>query len=239
MEPLSLVTVANMLQQISQYIFSTPPILESLPAGDLKEFRQHLRLKKVRKGKELFREGMHSRAVYIVKQGKVKLYQHGQNGSETIVYVYTAGEMFGYRPLLCNETNPASAQALEDSTIYILPARQFIQMVDSSTTLSNVLLRNLSHEFTVILNKLGVFAQKSVRARTALSLLILMEKYRKPGSKDKDEITLSRHDLAAFVGTTIETIARILRRWKEEKIITTAGRKIIIQNPRALHQLAD
>lgn len=228
-----------MKQHITQYIFSSKPVLESLPSDDLRKFREQLRLKRVKKGRELFKEGNYPRAVYIVKRGKVKLFQRGQNGAETIVYIYTAGEMFGYRSILCNEKNPASAQTLEESAIYMLSARDFIQMLEESASLSTVLLRNLSHEFTVLVNKIGAFAQKSVRERTALSLLILGEKYRKPGTRDLIEITLSRHDLAAFVGTTIETIARILRRWREEKIISTAGRRIIIENQRALHQLAD
>jgi CRP-like cAMP-binding protein len=228
-----------MTQEASQYFFSSQPVLESLPQRDLRRLREHLHLKKVKKGKELFKEGTYPRAVYIVKRGKVKLFQQGQNGSETIVTIYSSGEMFGYRPILCNEKNPASAQTLEDCAIYVLPARHFVQLLSVSTTLSNLLLRNLSHEFRVLVNKIGAFAQKSVRERTALSLLILGEKYNKPGSKDAAEITLSRHDLAAFVGTTIETIARILRRLKEDKIIKTFGRKIVIQNPRALQQLAD
>lgn len=228
-----------MPHNISQYSFSTRPVLESLPANDLSLFTEHLRLRKMKKGRELFKEGTYPKAVYIIKRGKVKLFQFGQSGTETIVHIYGAGEMFGFRPLLCNEKYPASAMALEDGAIYVLPARYFMQTLHASAALSNILLRNLSHEFTVLVNKVAAFAQKSVRERTALSLLILREKYRRPGARENPEITLSRHDLAAFVGTTIESIARILRRFREEKIIKTAGRKIMIQNERALYKLVD
>lgn len=223
---------------ISQFFFTTEPILASLPESDLKIFREHLKLKRVRKGKELFREGSFPKAVYIVKRGKVKLYQRGQSGTETIIYIYSAGEMFGYRPMLSNEHHPAGAITLEESGIYMLPAKHFMRILSQSAALSNILLKNLSHEFTVLVNRIGAFAQKSVKERTAISLLILREKYRR-GDDPVVEIGLSRSDLAAFVGTTVETIARIISRWKDEGIIRTLGRKIVIENEDALYQLMD
>ena len=149
----------------------------------------------MRKGKELFREGSYPRNVYIVRRGKVKLFQNSPNGTQTIVYIYSAGEMFGYRPLLCGEKHTASAMTMEDSGIYIVPARHFMNFVTSGGTLSAILLRNLSHEFTVLVNRIGAFDQKSVKERLALSLLILGEKYRKEGKGSYAELTLSRSDL--------------------------------------------
>jgi len=66
--------------------------------------------------------------------------------------------------------------------------------------------------------------KKSAKERIALSLLILQEKYRLPGVA-QPEITLSRGDLAAFAGTTHETLARIISRFKAEKIVRALGRK--------------
>lgn len=215
---------------------STLSVLESAPAKDL---RKHLKLYKVRKGKELFREGTYPRSVYIIKRGKVKIFQQDQSGAETIVHIYGAGEMFGYRPLLCNEKYPVSAKTLEDGAIYKLPAKQFLSVLSKSAGLSNLLLCALSHEFSLLVHKVSSFAQKSVRERTALSLLMLNEKYRNPAVKGQTEITLSRYDLAAFAGTTIESIARILRRFREDKIIHTVGRKIIIRDKDALLRIAD
>src|SRR4051812_10595419 len=105
---------------IAKYYFNNKPVLAALPEDDLLLFRKHLTLKKVRKGKELFQEGASPKGIYILKRGRVKLYQRMQNGGEQIVYIYTPGEMFGYRPLLCNESHPASAMTLEECGIYFL-----------------------------------------------------------------------------------------------------------------------
>jgi CRP-like cAMP-binding protein len=221
--------------------FNIPTIslLESMPRKDLVQFRSHLKLLKMKKGRVLFREGNYPKSVFIIKRGKVKLLHRGQNGAETIVHIQGPGEMMGYRPLLIDDKYPFSAETIEECAIYVLPAKEFVIALNENAGLSNVLLRALTHEFNLLVNKIAAFAQKSVRERTALSLLILQEKYRNPQVKGEVEIALSRHDLAAFVGTTIETIARILRRLREEKIIATRGRKIIVRDEEALMRLAD
>jgi CRP-like cAMP-binding protein len=212
--------------------------MELLPNDDLVHFRKHLKLKKIKKGRELFSEGSIPKVVYILKRGKVKIYQRTQSGGEQIIYIYTPGEMFGFRPLLCQERHPASAMTLEECGIYILPAIHFLDTLKKSAALSNILLQNLSHEFTALVNRIAAFSQKSAKERTALSLLILREKYVKQGTL-KSEITLSRADLAAFVGTTHETLARIISKFKKDRIIRVNGRKIIINDEQALYQLTE
>jgi CRP-like cAMP-binding protein len=228
-----------MQHAIHGFVFSTQQVLAMMPQDELKQFREHLRVKKMKKGKELFKEGSYPRTVYIIKRGRVKLFQRGQSGAETIVHIHCAGEMLGYRPLLCGEKYPVTAQAIEDGVIYYLPAKQFLTFLQHSVGLSNILLRTLSQEFTLLVNKIGAFTQKSAKERIALSLLILSETYRNPKSKSDTEIALSRYDLAAFAGTTIETIARILRRFREDDVIALRGRTIIIRDKQALVRLAD
>ncbi len=223
---------------VSKYFFNSTSLLRSLPETELQLFKEHLTLKKVKKGRELFREGTSPRWVYIIKRGKVKLYQQTDSGSEQIVYIYIPGELFGYRPSLCQELHPASAKTLEDSAIYFMPVKSFLDILRKSPVLSNILLQNLSHEFTVLVNRIAAFGQKSALERIALSLLILRERYRRADEGREIEITLSRADLASFVGATNETIARLITKLKSEKIITTRGRKIIVSNPNALAALA-
>jgi CRP-like cAMP-binding protein len=227
------------MRDISKFFFTKAQVLASLPPHEAKTFKEHLRLKRVKKGKELFKEGSYPRRVYIVRRGRVKLYQHNPDGSETIIYIYSSGEMFGYRPLLCGEKHPASAMTMEDCGIYTLPSKQFLALLKAGNSLSTVLLRNLSHEFTVLVNRIGAFDQRTVRERLALSLFILREKYRKKDDHGHVEITLSRTDLAAYVGTSVETLARILTRFREAGVIRTMGRKIIITNDRALLAIID
>lgn len=224
--------------QFSRYFFNSEPIFELLPSEDLALLKDHLRLKKIPKGRTLFEEGSRPRTVYLLKRGKVKIFQQSPNGAEQLVYIYSAGEMFGYRPLLSNEPHPASAQTMEECGIYFLSDRVFMDVLDKSPTLSNLLLRNLSHEFSVLVNRIATFSQRSAKERIALCLLIVNEKYRKKAG-GVPEITISKADLASFAGTTGETLARILTRLKSDKVIGTKGRKLFVLKPEKLLELTE
>jgi len=50
---------------------------------------------------------------------------------------------------------------------------------------------------------------------------------------------LSRDDLAKFVGTARETLVRLLHDFKEEGLIETVGRKLILKKPLELSKIAN
>lgn len=181
--------------------------------------------KEYRKGQALFKEGFYSKGVYILRKGKVKLYQTERNGKNNVVYIYKKGDYFGYRPLLCEEPHPATASAIDHVVVFFLPESVFFSLIKSSDTLARQLLVNLSHEFTVWINKLTLFTQYSVKERVALTLLILSADAADKGEK-KVLISINREDLAGFAATTKETLVRMLRVLKDNKIITTKGTKI-------------
>ena len=85
-------------------------------------------------------------------------------------------------------------------------------------------------------------AQKPVRERLAEGLLILDGMFNKPGgcrAGDEQTISLTREDLANIVGTATETVIRLLSEFKEEKLIETDGRKIILLDKEGLKKTAN
>jgi CRP-like cAMP-binding protein len=225
---------------IEKYHFKTTSLLEGLPRDEFRLLKDNMIRKEIKKGKLIYREGSHSKGVYILRKGKVKIYQTNKDGKEQIVYIYRKGESMGYRPIICGEPHPVSAAALENCVISFIPRYYFMKVLEKSLVLSNRLLVNLSHEFTVWTNKISVFAHQPVRERVALSLLILNKKYTHDNKPDSpSEINLSRNDLANYVGTAEETLVRMLHDFKQRKIIRTEGRKIIILKPKELEAITD
>jgi CRP-like cAMP-binding protein len=225
---------------ITKYHFSTGSILEGLPKEEFRQIRESMQRLEIKKERIVFAEGSFSKGVYVLRKGKIKIYQVNKDGKEQIAYIYGRGEIMGYRPLLCNERHPVSAATLEDCVLSFIPQKIFLNVLYASPELSRHLLVNLSHEFSVWINKITVFAQQPVSARVALSLLILNEKYRKHGNEMRNvTINLSRENLANFAGTTIESLVRMLRSMKDDKIIETKGRMITILKPAALEEIAE
>lgn len=222
-----------------KFNFKSDSVLEGLPEEDLNLLKRNMVTHNYKKGEILFRDGSYPTGIYFIKKGKVKKYKTDKEGREQIFYVCRKGELLGYHALISEEKYSDTASTIEESTIAFIPKDDFLQVVQSSPILSQRLLKVISHEFAVLINSIAVFAQKTVRERLALSLLVLRDKYKKENQDKPVELDLSRDDLAKFVGTARETLVRLLHDFKEEGLIETNGRKIILKKPVEISKIAN
>lgn len=225
---------------IDKWDFKSESILAELPAIDQALLTAHQTEQVYKKGEVFFREGAYPAGIFYILTGKAKKYKLDNDGKEHIIYVANKGELLGYHAILCDERYADSAAALEESRVAFIPREDFLATLYQSPILNNRLLKTLSHEFSVLTNSLSMFAQKSVRERLALQLIVLREKYKinfEPGMPV--EINMSREDLASLVGTARENVVRFLSEFKEDGIVTTKGRKIIVTNINKLITIAD
>jgi CRP-like cAMP-binding protein len=215
--------------ELSRFYFVNNFLYEFIQQDEGDIFKNVIVQKNYTKGKHIFTEGDYPNGVFILTKGKLKIYQTTLDGAHQIMNIHIAGEIVGYRPLLCDEKYPVTATAIEDSMVSFIPKNDFINALGKSTVLSSMLLKFLSHEFTVWVNTISNLKHRTVKERLMLNLLILIEKY-STQKKWPIQITLSRADLAALIGTSNETLARLLKTLKDEKWIATKGRIVLVNS---------
>jgi len=220
---------------IDKWNFKSQSILSSLPTEEYELLSAHMTEQQYNKGEILFRESTVPQGIFFVKQGKVKKYKVDKEGKEQIIYVANSGELIGYHAILAEERYPDAAATLEDSMIAFIPKEDFLRAVEQSAVLAKRLLKAMSHEFTVLANSIAVFAQKSVKERVAIALIVLREKYKEGTPPGSDiEIDISRNDLGNIAGTGPENVVRFLKAFKTAGILETKGRKIYIRDVKKL-----
>jgi CRP-like cAMP-binding protein len=191
-----------------------------------------------KKGQVLFHEGTRPLGVFCINKGKVKVYRLGADGKEQIMKITKEGDVLGYKAMISEETYPVTAETLEDCTICFVPKNDFLTLLSENPNFNKKLLQAVCQELGVMSEKLTNLAQKSVRERLAITLLMLKDTYGMEGEKEAVEINLTREDLANIVGTATETLIRLLHDFKEESLISTKGRKIKVENARGLVKAA-
>ena len=223
-----------------RFIFKSDSAFSNLPENIKDAFTSQMFFKQFRKGQNIFTEYTYPAGIYFIKKGKVKKYKSLNGGMEQIIYICSEGELLGYAAFLSEERYPDSAASLTDATIGFLSKDKLLKLLDQYPELSNMLMKNLSHEFGVLVNFIATFTQKTVRERVALTLLILQEKFKDDVNENNEiQIVLTRTDFANIVGTAVATLVRLLHDFKEENLIRTLGRKIIIKNKSQLLEIAD
>lgn len=223
---------------IENYHLKSTALFDYLSVTEKNFIKNKIQRKEFSKGAYLFREKSYPKGVYVIRKGKVKIFQTNSEGKQSIVYIYKKGDYFGYRPILADEAQPVSAVAMDNVVISFIQKETFMELLEFSGNLANKLLVSLSKEFSVWINKMTVFSQFGVKERVALSLLILNEVYRVSNDNNKKVvINISRDDFAGFVGTAKETLVRMLRFYKDENMIVSKGTKIILEDEEAIRQL--
>jgi CRP/FNR family transcriptional regulator len=185
----------------------------------------------------LYEEGTTPKAVYRLTKGKVKIEQLNQDGKVRIVYVYSEGEFFGFRPLLSNEKHPVTAIFLEESEIEVYEGETFIEISKKAPNLSFNLVKILSFEFNVWINLISSLSHKSAKEKIALILLILNEKYKT--DYDKSEITMTKSDIAKYSETSEETVVRVIGFFESQGILQNNGRSLSIIDTKLLSIIAE
>lgn len=222
---------------ISKYHFKSDQIFTGITEKIKMDLQKIKTTQHFLKGQILYHENSMPSAVYFLKRGMVKIEQLGQDGKTRIFYIYTAGEYFGFRPLLSSEVNPVSASFLEDSEIDLYDGLGFKKIVRKSVILSFNLIEILSYEFNVWINTMAALSHKSAKERVALILLILNQKYHNVNGITA--ITMTKLDIARYAETSEETVVRILSFFAENDIIKNEGRLFEITAPNLLEIIAE
>jgi len=189
-------------------------------------------------GQIIFHEGAYPNGIFCVQSGKLKIYKEGKDGRSQIVRLATPGMFLGIRSLLGREKYAASAMALEDSAVCFVNRSDFFEIIAKYPKIAENLMTNLSKLLLEAEEKILSIAQNPVRQRLAEALLILGKIYCEDDeNKKQGSICMSREDLANIVGTATESVIRILSEFKEDKLIATKGRRIIILDSEKLNRI--
>lgn len=223
--------------KIEHLHFESDKILSALTREDKDYFLSFAQSLFFKKGKLIFYEDGIPTGLFLVKSGKAKIFKTGIYGRDQIFYIYKRGDLFGYHALLCNEYYEDSCEALEDCEILFFSKPDVQHLLNKVKNLKLLFIQNMSHEFGVLVNTITILAQKSLRERLAIYLLILNERYFNKET-EKAKINLPREDLANIIGTARESLGRLLKEFKEDRLIQIKGRTIEIIDFKELQKIA-
>ncbi|RAJ04296.1 CRP-like cAMP-binding protein [Chitinophaga skermanii] len=192
----------------------------------------------LKKGEVLFNEGDTVNGIYFVTKGKMKVHKQWGQEKELIVRFAKEGDIVGHRGVGGSElVFPVSATALEPVVVCFIPLDFFIATLKVNTAFLYDLMMFYARELQASERKMRNMAHMPVKGRLAEAFLSLQEKF----GIDKNgfiNLSLSKQDIAAYVGTTYETAFRMMNDFVAEEILLVEGKQYKILQEEPLKQLA-
>lgn len=179
------------------------------------------------RGEVIFNEGDEMKGINFIYDGLVKVHKKWGSDKELIVRFAKTGQIIGHRGFGSDVIYPVSATALERTTVCFIETDFFL----SSLKVNNELLFELMMFFAAELKdserNMRNLAHMPVKGRIAQAILILRDKFG-TGTDNAIDLVISRQDLASFVGTSYETLFRMMNEMTADGSLTSRDKKIVI-----------
>ena len=192
--------------------------------------------KKVRKGEQIFSEGMEATAFFVVVEGKVKIYKLSPDGKEHTLHIHGAGDLVAEAAIFDAMVYPASCAALEDSTLIRISGEGFRNLIRVHPELSLKMMSGYSKRLRQFVAKIEELSLKDIKAR--LAGYILAHSAVEKGAT-VCHLGYSKKELASLLGTIPETLSRALAFLKQKKLIIEKENVIIVPDPKKLKAFAE
>jgi CRP-like cAMP-binding protein len=203
---------------------------------ELKKIIADRKVKQVRKKQIIYYESDNVTGIYLILSGRVKAIKMSEDGRELVTGIYGPDEYLGIQAMLSGDHYNETAEAVDDTTICLLPKDIVKQLLDSYTDIGQKFIRLLSSNLIEKEEQLLQLAYHSVRKRLA-EVLIRLAKQQNASESSEVQIRISREDLASMAGMATETVSRTLSDLKDEGIIEKKGSVIDIVDFTKLHKM--
>ncbi len=186
-----------------------------------------------KRGEVLFRIGDPFHALYAVKSGAVKTSVYTADGQEQVTGFHLAGELFGL-DAIGNGAHACQAVALERTTLCEIPFDELRRLGTQLPSLCDQLMRVMSLEIQEDHASLQL-AHLGAEGRLASFLLNLGERLERRGfSGSAFRLSMSRYDIANYLGLAVETVSRIFTRFQDAGLLAVRQREVHLLDPAAL-----
>ncbi len=189
----------------------------------------------------IFVERQPPSGLWILAEGSVKLHHSTPDRREHIVRLAAAGAPSPLLLWAALDGRPltATATTLGPVTALFVPREDFAALLERRPVVAQAVMQHLCDELRIREIGGGVGALKGARERLACRLVQFARQFgvAAPGGVRIAQ-RLTRHDLAASAGVTVETAIRAVSRWRADGLLTTEEHEVEIHDLPGLRQVA-
>ncbi len=204
-------------------------IFENLNNEELIEIVKTINHKEYNKGDIIFTEGSTANTLYFINEGKINLYKYTKDGKEQILHILSEGDLFGELNLIKPSEYGFNSKSIVNSKICTLTKDEMKDIIMRNPEIGIKVLETVGERLGKVESLVQNLATNDVDSRMAYLLIDLMERYGETIENNISiKLSLSREDMANYIGVTRETISRKLKKFEDEKLIKIVGTKNII-----------
>jgi CRP/FNR family cyclic AMP-dependent transcriptional regulator len=204
-------------------------LFHNIEREELERLASLLTQREVPRDSPVVRQDEPGDSMFIIVRGRMKVTLIGDGSREVILTFLKAGEFFGEMSLLDDLPRSANVVALEDSTVLMLSREAFAEHIVKSPRTGLNVMAELSRRLRRADEIIGNLATLDVYGRVAH---IMIDLAKKDGEVVEDGILIrerpTQQDIASMIGTSRETVSRVLSEFQKRGFVEMRGREILL-----------
>ena len=213
----------------------------SLSSGVLQPFNTVSHLSTYPGGAILFVEGQSPRGASVLCSGKVKLSRTSRDGKILIVKMAEAGEVLGLSAVISGTCYEVTAETTVPCQVNFIERKALLRLMEKYGELGLHSAQALSTDFQATYRDIHHLVRpRSCSGKLAKLLLSWTPGGEKQtlGSEIRIQNGVTHEGMAEMIGTSRETVTRLLSDLKKRELIRREGSTLVIRNRTALEAMA-
>jgi CRP-like cAMP-binding protein len=225
--------------QLVQTAMLTTPLLDGVPRAAVGRLAASGRVRQYRKGTYLCHQGDDADEIYFLVQGRVEISSISVTGSRVLHATVDVPQFVGELGVLAEIERTASVITLEDTSVWIVSADEFLEFLSSESSAARSLLRVLArqvHSHEAFVDDLLFL---DLKGRVAKRLLQMATPSLDDLPADGRAIPAVTHaDLASLCGGSRENVTRVLSEFQRRGLLERDGKRYVLKKVDGLARIA-
>lgn len=218
-----------------QHYLREVDIFQDLSSDEVAQLGKFAPMHRVESGTPFYSPEQAIEVLFILKSGKVRLYQLSEDGKILTTTILEAGTIFGEMAMLGQGLHGSYAEALTPCVLCLMSREDVKAHLLSDPRIAFRITEMLGRRLIESQRQLLDFAFKKVPDRL-VGLLLQLADHARPRflGLGHPEVRYTHEALAELLGTYRETVTKILNELQDQDLIELRRGKIIILNPKKL-----
>jgi CRP-like cAMP-binding protein len=212
-------------------------LFEGMTETEVEQVSRELKMRHCAPRQPVLESG--SDRVYLVKEGRIRLFHLLEDGQEVTTAMLRPGQLFGLGALFGGDESATNAEAVEPSLICEAGAQDFLSMLARHPLLMAKVVMVMARQIFQLEQAIETIASQTVRSRLAGLLLSMDSESRNGSPAERSLPAISQEQMAKSISTSRESVSRTLARWQRDGLIGRRGRRIVVLRPDQLRRIAE
>jgi CRP/FNR family transcriptional regulator/CRP/FNR family cyclic AMP-dependent transcriptional regulator len=202
-------------------------MFSDLPADSLEALAQMVQYRRLPKGAFIVGHNELGTSMFLLLSGRVKVSIASPEGKELVLNYLEAPAHFGEMALVDSKPRSADVIAVTDVEVFALDGKDLSSAIQLQPRLALSLIATLSRRLRQTISRLEDMAFHDATHRVMRVVLnVATAGYETRGAPVVQGMT--HYDIATLAGTSRETASRVISQLARDGVVTTKGRRIIV-----------